>query len=98
MPLLRIQRYKVAALPLYTTYAQELSTFAIGGYFTFEFGTGPTWTAGTWVFLTYATAAVSATQANLDLYSTVVPPAGFTAGAPQLDTVNKYVTITLTAV
>ena len=95
MPAVNVHRY-VAANIINTGYAQELSTFAISGYFDFEFGTGPTWTAGTWVFLTYVTADASVTQANLDLYASVVPPAGFTAGAPQLDTVNKRVTITLT--
>lgn len=98
MPLLRYQRYKLATLPIYSTYAQELSTFAISGYFVFEFGTGPAWTAGTWVFLTYTTADASVTQANLDTYASVSPPAGFTAGAPVLDTGNKRVLITLTAV
>lgn len=96
MPLLRYQRYKLASSPVYDTYAQTLSTFAISGYFDFEFGTGPVWTAGTWVFLTYVTADASVTQANLDLYASVVPPAGFAASALQLDTVNKRVTIMLT--
>jgi hypothetical protein len=98
MPLLKIQRYRSGTTPIYDTYAQELSTFAIAGYFTFEFGTGPTWTAGTWAFLTYGTADASVTQANLDLYADVSPPAGFTAGAPVLDTVNQRVLIALTAV
>jgi hypothetical protein len=102
MPLLRIQRYKLASSPIYDTYAQELSTFALSGYVEFEFGTitggSVPWSAGTWAFLTYATADASVTQPNLDLWSSVVPPTGFTAGAPQLDTVNQRVLITLTAI
>lgn len=96
MPLLKIQRYKLASSPIFGTYAQELDDFTIGGYIEFEFGTGPTWTAGTWVFLTYNTADATVTQANLDTYATVVAPAGFTAGAPVLDTTNKRILITLT--
>lgn len=95
MPVVNVHRY-VAANIINTGYAQTLSTFAISGYFDFEFGAGPAWTAGTWVFLTYVTADASVTQANLNTYATVVPPGGLTAGAPQLDTVNKRVTITLT--
>ena len=95
MPVVNVHRY-VAASIINTGYAQELDVFVLGGYTEFEFGTGPTWTAGTWVFLTYNTTSVI--QADLDNYATVAPPPGFTAGNPQLDTVNKYVTITLTAV
>jgi hypothetical protein len=95
MPVVNVHRY-VAASIINTGYAQELNVFVLSGYIDFEFGTGPVWTAGTWVFLTYATADASVTQANLDTYASVVPPVGFTAGAPQLDTVNKRVTITLT--
>ena len=99
MPLLRIQRYKPASLPIITTYAQELDDFVIGGYIEFDFGSisPASWTAGTWVFLTYATADSSVTQQNLDDYATVAAPPGFTAGDPVLDTVNQRILITLTA-
>ncbi len=97
MPLLRYQRYAVSGTPpIYDTYAQELDVFVINGDFVFEFGTGPTWTAGTWVFLTYNSTGV--TQSDLDTYTDVLPPTGFTAGAPVLDTANKRVLITLTAI
>jgi hypothetical protein len=98
MPLLRYQRYATYGAVVITLYEQSLSTFAIGGKIEFEFGTGPTWAAGTYSFLSYATADASVTQANLDLYARAAPPTGFTAGAPQLDTVNQRVTITLTAI
>jgi len=93
-----ISVHRVGQKPGFTTYAQQLDVFALSGYNEFVFGTGPTWTAGTWVFLTYTTADASVTQPNLNTYASVSPPAGFTAGAPQLDTAGKRVTITLTAV
>ena len=101
MPLLRIQRYKPASLPIITTYAQELDDFIIGGYIEFDFGSisPASWTAGQWVFLTYQTSSDSSvTQANLDLYASVADPPGFTAGDPVLDVPGKRILITLTAV
>jgi hypothetical protein len=97
MPVISVHR--TGQRPIFTGYAQELSTFAINGYFTFEFGSiaggSVPWSSGTWVFLTYANTTV--TQEQLTQYADVSPPAGFTAGAPVLDTANKRVLITLTA-
>lgn len=78
-----------------TTYQQTLDVLAIGGKIEFVFGTGPTWAAGLYSFASYNTAAASGTQANLDLYATVAPPAGFKATAPKLDTINKRILIRL---
>jgi len=91
-----ISVHRVGQKPGFTTYAQQLDVFALSGYNEFVFGTGPSWSAGVWVFLTYNTTAV--TQTDLNTYASVSAPAGFTAGAPQLNTTNKRVTITLTAV
>lgn len=99
MPLLRYQRYKLASLPIYDTYAQPLTDFSISGYIEFDFGSisPASWTAGQWVFLTYQTNNDgSATQANLNAYATVAAPPGFTAGPPTLDLPNKRILITLT--
>lgn len=92
MPVVNVHRYVVAGDQ--TGGTVEIETLDLTNGLTVEMRNPPFTTAGTWTIISYTTGV------NVDASTVaaivIVPPVGFTAGAPTWDSVNKKIKVVLT--
>jgi len=103
MPLLRIQRYKVAGVVIDTTQQKTVGTLVFPGLATFKLDPTVAWTSGVYSLVNYTTfnfagsgSGYASGQACLDaLVDVDLTGTGRTLVALTDDTVNSRITVTL---
>lgn len=94
MPVVNVHRYVIAGDRVGGTV--EIETLNLTNGLTVEMRNPPFTSAGVWTIISYTTGVDvnSGTVAAI----TIIPPSGFTAGTPTLDSVNNKIKVVLTAV